>query len=80
MLSAVQVESVVTKDSEILDLAKTLIETFGASAPRHALQLAASLKAANRDRAARYELAAEVSKQMLAAAPQSGQRTKFDQS
>jgi len=55
------------KDAEINDLAKMLIETFGTSAPKHALQLAASLKVANRDRAMRYELAAEISKQMIGA-------------
>lgn len=52
-------------DVEILDLARTLIETFGNTAPKHARQLATSLKAANRDRAMRYEIAAEVAAQLL---------------
>ncbi len=55
------------KDVEINDLAKMLIEIFGVSAPRHAQQLAISLKVANRERAIRYELAAEIAKQMIGA-------------
>ena len=56
-------------DVEIMDLAKALIDTLGSGAPKHARQLAASLKATDRERALRYELAADVAAQMLKSAP-----------
>ena len=56
-------------DVEIMDLAKALIDTLGSGAPKHARQLAASLKSTDRDRALRYEVAADVAAQMLKSAP-----------
>ena len=52
-------------DVEIMDLAKALIDTLGSGAPKHARQLAASLKLTDRERALRYEIAADVAAQML---------------
>ncbi len=54
-----------TVDVEIMDLAKALVDSLGVNAPKHARQLAASLRKTDSERALRYEVAADVAAQML---------------